>query len=97
MDTLLLKISLLAIAALPAISPITDQKVETEWVNVDTRLEANAKVMIRHLVESAVGVKDCNVASDGEEKVVIIRRKLGEFVFEHLRRFSGVTACSLDL
>jgi hypothetical protein len=38
-------------AALPAVSPIQDKKLETKGVDFDGRLEANAKIVVVHLIE----------------------------------------------
>ena len=61
-------------ATLPTILPITDKEVEAESIDLHTRLETNAKIAIVHLVLVDIGVKEVQVAGDGEQKVVIVRR-----------------------
>jgi hypothetical protein len=82
---LLCEVLLLGPAALPAVSPVQNQELETERVDLDCRLEADAKVVVVHLVEFGAGVQQADVAGDGEEEVVVERGEFGQFVFEHLR------------
>ena len=43
-----------------------------------------------------VGMKQAEMTGDGEEKVVVPWRQVGELVAKHLRHFGGVRVCSSD-
>lgn len=58
-------------AALPAVSPITDKELEAEHVNFHAWLEANAEITEIHLVLLGMGEQKGQVASDGEEEIVV--------------------------
>ena len=82
---LLREVLLLGPAALPAVSPVQNQELETERVDLDRGLEADTKVVVVHLVELGARMKQTDVAGDGEEEVVVERGEFGQLVFEHLR------------
>lgn len=65
------QIVFLSPTALPAIAPVQNQELETESINLDGRLEADAKVVIVHLVELGARVQQTDMAGDGEEEVVV--------------------------
>lgn len=58
--------------------------METETIYLEAWLKAYAEILIVHLVGIHVRVKQTEMARDGEEKVIIVWRELGEFVLEHL-------------
>ena len=59
--------------ALPAISPIQNKELEAERINLDSRLEADAQVVVVHLVELGTRVQQANVAGDRKQEVVVER------------------------
>ncbi len=73
--------------SLPTISPVADQELEAETVDSQTRLEADAEVGVIHFVFLHVGVQQAQVAGDGEEQVVIPRRKPRQLVLQELGDF----------
>lgn len=77
---LLLGELLLRPAALPTILPVADKEVEAERINLHAWLEANAEIAIVHLVVVDIGMKETQVAGDGKQKVVVVRRELRQFV-----------------
>lgn len=58
------EIVLLCPTALPAISPIENEKLEAERVDLDSWLEADAQVVVVHLVELRAGMQQADVAGD---------------------------------
>lgn len=72
-------------APLPALSPIADKKFEAKRINFHARLEANTQVSVVHLVLVRVGKEKGKVAGNGEKKIVIEGREVGQLVDEHLR------------
>lgn len=71
-------------AALPAVLPVADKELETEGIDSHTRLEADAQIAIVHLVLVHIGMEEIEMAGDGEQKVVVVGRELGEFILQHL-------------
>lgn len=69
-----LKILFFGPAALPAVLPVAYQELETKGIDPHARLETDAEVWIIHLVLLVVHVEDADVASDGKEHVVVVRR-----------------------
>lgn len=74
-----------SLATLPTISPVADEELEAEGINLHARLEANAQVSIIHLVLLGVRKEKREVAGNGEEEVVVEGREVREFVDEQLR------------
>jgi hypothetical protein len=83
--------------ALPAVAPIQNKELEAESVNLDGRLEADAQIIVVHLVELGAGVQQADVAGNGEEEVIVEWRELGELVLEHLWCGFCALTFSLDL
>lgn len=71
----LLQKFLLREAPLPAVFPVADKKMKTKGIDFHARLKADAKVSIVHLVLVHVGMKEIQVACNGEEKIIVIRRQ----------------------
>ena len=69
------QVFLLGPAALPAIAPVQNQELETERINFNSGLKANAQVIVVHLVEFRAGVQQTDMAGDGEEEIVVERRQ----------------------
>lgn len=84
-----LQILLLRPASLPAVLPVTDQKVEAICLDLHAWLEAYAQIAVVHLVLFDIRVKKVEMAGDGEKKIVMVRRQFREFVFQHLRSGGG--------
>ena len=83
-------------AALPAFTPVADEEVEAERVDLHAGLEADAEVAIVHFILVDVGVQQAQVTGDGEEEIVVEWWELREFVLEHLRDFGGALAFICD-
>ena len=64
---LLRQILLLGPAALPAVTPIEDEELKAERINLDGWLKANAQVVVVHFVELRARVQETDVAGDGEK------------------------------
>ena len=71
-----LEVLFLCPAALPAVFPVTDQKLETEGVYLHAGLEANTKIAVIHLILIDIRMEEVEMAGDGEEEIVVI---WGEF------------------
>lgn len=79
-------------ASLPAVSPVQNQELKTEGVNLDGWLETDAQVVVVHLVEFGTRMQKTDVAGDCEQEIIVEWRKLGQLIFEHLRcRFGPLT------
>lgn len=53
-------------AALPAIPPVQNEKLETKGIDFYSRLEADAQVVVVHLVELGTRVQQADVTGDRE-------------------------------
>ena len=84
-------------ASLPAVPPIAHEELEAKGVDLEARLEADAEVAVVHLVLVAVRAEQAEVARDGEEKVIVPRRKPRQLVFEQLGHFLRPRAFVGDL
>lgn len=82
---LLLEPLLLGPASLPAVLPIADEELEAEAVDFHARLEADAEIAVVHFVLIYIRVEKVQMACDREEEIVIVRGKLRELIFQHLR------------
>ena len=60
---------------MPTVAPVQDEELEAECIDLDRWLEADAKIVIVHLVELGARVQQADVASDGEQEVVVERRE----------------------
>lgn len=83
-------------ATLPAVAPIEDEELEAKGVDLDGWLEADAQVVVVHLVELRARVQETDVAGDGKEKVIVERRQFGKLVFQHLGCGFGALTLLLD-
>ena len=75
---------LLRPTTLPAVLPITDKKLKTKRINLHARLETDTKIAVIHLVLVDVGMEEIQMTRNREKKVIVVRRQLGQFIFEHL-------------
>lgn len=91
-DVLLLDVLVLVFAALPAISPVADQKLETECINLHTGLETNAQVLEVHLVLVRMSQQKTEMTGDGKEEIILEWREVGKFVNQKLRNLVRASA-----
>lgn len=96
MVELLGQVLLLGPAPLPTITPVKDEELEAECVDLDSRLKADAQVIVVHLVELRARVQKTDVARDGEKEVVVERRQLRKLILQHLGRGFGALTLLLD-
>ena len=57
---------LLRPTALPAVSPVQNKELEAKCVDLDSRLETDAEVVVVHLVEFGTRVQQADVAGNRE-------------------------------
>jgi len=58
-------------ATLPALAPLADQEFEAESIDLHTWLETDAEISEVHLVFVRVGEEETEMASDGEEEIIV--------------------------
>ncbi len=91
----MLRVRLLGLASLPVIPPVADQELEAESVDFHAWLEANAQISEIQFVLLGVSEKEGQVASYGEEEIVVEWREIGELIDKHLRDALGAGALSI--
>ena len=57
---------LLSPTTLPAVSPVQNKELEAKGVDLDSRLETDAEVVVVHLVEFGTRVQQADVAGNRE-------------------------------
>jgi hypothetical protein len=81
----------------PAVSPIQDQKLEAECVNLDRWLKTYTQVVVVHLVEFRTRMQKADMAGDCKEQIVVEGRQLGQLVLQQLGCGLCAHAFSLNL
>ena len=83
---LTLKVFRLCPTTLPAVAPVFDQEKEDVMINLETVADTDIEIAERHFVDFGVRMKEAEVASDREEEIVVVGRKIGKLIAELFRR-----------
>lgn len=78
------KLLLLSPTSLPTVAPISHEIVEQPSLQIETRANADRKIVEVHAVTLLVRQKQAEMTRDGEQKVVVEWRKLGQDVAKPL-------------
>jgi hypothetical protein len=70
--------------------------LETERIDFNGRLEADAQIIVVHLVKLRTRVQQADMARDREQEVVVEGWQPGELILEHLGCRFGALARLLD-